>query len=348
MSKNYQVKVYTYGWSYKTTISPAYVMNDFRFTKQINGGLWQASINLALPITNTSFEKSDIVTVTCFDENNLDGRLLYSGYITRIKRFLQPDGEYIELSCLGLYSLLKRLFYYNASNVFSETDEPATIYWNIIDYFNSIYTWNRFTYTWVQTYWTNISIDFAYTNCLTAIKQIQALTSTFYYYIWADWNLIYRDKLDVWITNHRLKVENQIDSMAIDEEIETSYNNLYVEYWTAGLVWWPYTDALSISDWWRIDAKAWDQSVSDLTTANIYGSDAITENKEPKNQITLTVNSKYDIESIEPWHTITLLNTDYVVDKLQIQRVSYTYDKVVLNVNKYQTLSESILWINSN
>lgn len=53
-----------------------------------------------MPIDTVNFDKSDIIQIYCYDNNNIDGRLIYTGFISRIKRWVDSGGERIELVCL--------------------------------------------------------------------------------------------------------------------------------------------------------------------------------------------------------------------------------------------------------
>lgn len=341
MEKNYQVKTYWFDGVYKQTISPVYFMSDILFSSQINWGLWEFNLRLSLPMNTTTFSNSDVLKIYCFDENNLSWRLIYTGVINRIKRFLEPNWEYIELTCVGMYSFLQRLYFKSGWNYeFTLDQDPSQTIKDMVDYFNSIYSANWFSYSEVDTYWEDISIDFNYRLCNDVVKDIQKITSTRFFYIDADWSIKYKDS--AWtLTNHKLKIENQIDSMTIDEEIESLSNNVFAKYWwdTA----WPFADATSQSEYGQIDEKVSASWVSTLDSATIYWEEFLAENKDKKKQTILIVNSKYDIESIKPGDTITIFNTDYELEPMLVNRIQYSFSRVVLSLDRYETFAETIL-----
>jgi hypothetical protein len=55
------------------------------------------------------------------------------------------------------------------------------------------------------------------------------------------------------------------------------------------------------------------------------------------------LNSKYDIEAIQPGDTITILNTNYPIDTMLITKVQYRQETVVLSLERYETFAEVVL-----
>ena len=339
--KNYQIKIFNKNNVFKRVISPSLIMSDISFTWQENGGQGQCTISLNLKIDNDWFIEWDIARITVFDDNNINWRLIYSWIITKIKFNIEGDGEYIQIVCIWLYSLLSDLFFNQSWYVFTKNQNPAQTIKDMIDYFNSVYTWWIFTYTWVANYTSSIDISFNYTNCMNVLQQIQKATSDFYFYVGADWNVVYRSLTDVSIPNNRLKFENEVDSMTIDRNYESTKNNVFVQYWSS--VTSAISDATSITTFWQKDIKIQLQGLDDLTTANIYWNNYLEENKITKSITVLGINSRYDLELFEPWQTITLLNTTYTFNRLQIARLQYSREKVVLYVNKFESFAWSIL-----
>jgi hypothetical protein len=60
------------------------------------------------------------------DDAHTNGILVYTGVITRIFRKSEGGGEYVEVSCLGIATLLSFVYYQNniTGYNFSKTDTP--------------------------------------------------------------------------------------------------------------------------------------------------------------------------------------------------------------------------------
>lgn len=340
--KTYQIKSYWYDWTYKKTVNPSIVMKDITFTSEIRWWLWQMTVSLNLPISNDRFAKSDIIEVYCFDPENIDWRLIYRGVLTRIKRLLSNKGEFIILTCLWMLAFINRLVFIQSTAQFNKDQHPDLTLKNVIDYFNTIYTHWRISYSaWnIASLPTDISLDFDYTKCGEAMKKVQQATADRFFFIDADGDVTYKAN-SASTTNHRLKVTQEIDDFVSDEEVESVVNQLFLR--RSGGVAGGANDPTSQTTYWRIDGVVSATNVGNLDSAIEYGTRYIDENKTEKKEIKLTVNSNYDIESIKPWHAITILNTDYETPPLQVQKVTYRYDMVTLELDRYSTFAQSIL-----
>lgn len=339
--KNYQIKTYWIDWTYKSTISPKYIMSKIDFTNQINGGQGELVVKLALPMDNTTFTKGDVLQLTCYDENHINWRIIYTWTINRLKRQLNYNGEYIELSCVGLLSLLNRIYYNNwTTYTVTVNDDPSNIMKSVIDYFNTKYLAKWFSYGWVYNYGNNVNMAFDYTKCNDIIYQLQKITSTWFYFIDANWVLKYKNSL--WtLVNHIVKIENQVDNLYIEEEIESWVNKVFVDYWTT--IYGPINNAPSQSTYWIIENTATSNNVEDEASAIIFWNEYLLDNKDWKKQTRVTLNSKYDIEAIQPGDTITILNTNYPIDTMLITKVQYRQETVVLSLERYETFAEVVL-----
>jgi len=323
-------------WVYKKTINPLTVKNSISFTMNING--WQGELRVWLneKITNNDYSFSDIVIVTVFDKNN-DWKQIYRWHITRITRSIDQSGEGIELTCLWSISILNRVFFRSGSSlVFNKNQNPSQTIKDAIDNINLYYDY--FTYDKIIDYSNSISIDFDYKKTGEAINDIVKTTWWRYYYIDSLWDTTYRAKSDI-LVNHRVKLDNEVDYFQSDEEIEWVANNVFVKN---NIVIWPLSDTASITEYGHID-YVFNTNANGTPSLTLAGNNYLDANKDMKKEIKLTINSKYNIESIEPWHHITLLNADYTTIPLQVMKVSYSYDKVNIELEKYTTFSETIL-----
>lgn len=342
IDKNYQIKVYELDWTYKTTINPKQIMDDLDFSANINGWQGELNVTLALPFDDVQFALTDVVKLYEFDVNNKNGRLIYTGYATKIEREFSNKGEFINLVCIGLYSMLNTLFWYSWSYTFAKNQAPNTTITNMIDYFNSVYTWSRFSYTGVTAYGSSINIEFDYTKCNDVIKNIQQATKDFYFYVDKDWNVIYKTNTFA-VLDHNFTIWKDVDVLKISETVETVVNKLILEYGTWPTTSWPYESAPSQATYWK---REWFETVSqilDVASANNYGNKKIAQTKDMKREVVLTINNAYDLESIKPWQFVKVSNIDYTIYWLQIQKITYNKDKVVIYLDQYKTFADTIL-----
>jgi len=334
--KQYQTKIYSISWTLKATINPKMILNAISFSANINWWQWELRLDLGFDYDYSWISYWDIVKVYVTDKNHTHD-LIYTGAITQIQRKYSWNFQWISIVAIWLFAFMTRVFFKDWSNyAFSKNQDPAQTIKDIVDYFNSVYTAGFFSYTGVANYGSNINIAFDYNKCNDAIKEVQKATDSFYFYIWSDWNVIYKEK--DWVVTHKFTLEKDVLSLNSNENIESLANNVFVEYsWGVANK----SDATSQSSYWLIETKINSQA-NDSASANIYAQDYLDQNKDFKKETTLVINSKYDIETIKPWDYIKLQNTKYWIDWVQILKTQYTFDKVVCYLDKYSSLSQEI------
>ena len=79
-------------------------------------------------------------------------------------------------------------------------------------------------------------------------------------------------------------------------------------------------------------------SIANESTQDEYGNNYILENSNPKNASSIVVNSSYNIESIVPWDIISVVNIDFDITDLLIEKIKYGNDKVVLTLDENESL----------
>lgn len=344
IKKTYQIKIYWIDGAYKATINPKQIMNDLTFSANINWWQWQMTVSLNIPFSDTTYWLTDVVKVTCFDEDNIAWRLIYTWYITQLDRIYSSWVERIDLKCLWLYSLLNTAFYYSAWFDFIKNQAPDATIKDVIDNFNTLYTAWRFSYTaWnISAYWSNINIAFDYTKSNIAIANIQKATNDFFFYIDQNGDVTYKSDTFVAL-DHKFTVWKDVQSINVDESVENVVNKLILKRGSTATVAWPYEDATSQSEYGLHENIVNASDIQDVSSANIYWNTYIDKNKDSKSEIVLTINSNYDLESIRPWQFVSVYNTDLEMKQLQIQKTQYKSDQVVVYLDKYETFADTVL-----
>lgn len=69
----------------------------------------------------------------------------------------------------------------------------------------------------------------------------------------------------------------------------------------------------------------------------------IAQNKDTKKRIRIVVNNKYDIDSIQAGHYVTVRNIDYSISFLQIVKLEYNMDRVTLELEQFRSFAQEIL-----
>jgi len=337
MQKQYEYRVYSIDGTFKQTIPRNKILREPRFVMQINGTQWALSIWVNTTFWDTTFQTMDVVRVFEFDTvNHSSGIQIYSWVITRVRRMLEIGTQSIEYETIGIGTLLNFvLFNQSSSYIFSKNQDPSTTFGEIITYFNTQYTAN-----WLSdsstSLWSSINYDFSHTKCYDGIREIAELT-TYYWYIDRLWSLKFATKPST--ATHFLTVWKDIENIQYIQDSEQLVNR-HILTWKSGTK--TTEDATSISSNGLHELFESKTEIGDLSSATIAWQTLIDERKDDENRIKITVNNNYDIESIEPGHTVTVWNTDIAITNLQINKVEYNVEKAVLHLERFDNFTKEI------
>lgn len=329
----YDIKVYDKTWVYQQTINPNVVMNDINFSENVNWWQWQISLNLALSFWDTTFHWWEIIKVILYNERYKQGKQIYMWYVTQISRKYDANKWYISIVCLWIASLLNAILF---SWSYSWTVEYVLN--AIISEFNNNYSWNLITVWQIDSYSENISVSFdGNTTCAKAINTVNNIAN-YYWFIDSEWMFYFRQK---WTqTNHIVANQQVVESMDLKYDIEQITNKIYVERkdWTVNV----YQDTNSQNLFGIKEKYSKQQNIVDETTQAEYWNNYLDQYSTPKNASTIVINAEYDIESIVPWDTVTVVNSEYSIKNLLIEKIKYTPTKITLTLEESETLRSVI------
>lgn len=344
MRKRYQVKIYSGAGVYQKTQNPLTITNDVTFTSKINGGQGQCEIDLDLPIddfdegaTIDHFNFAKVYEVD--DTNHTSPILIFTGFISRYTPYFSGEKEGVRLTLLGLSSLLSLAYYKNGASftVSHAAVDPSAVATAVIDHFNTVYSGSWLSHgSNIDTVGTNITKDFVDKTWLQAMAEAIALADTgFWWHIGADGELYFKDKPAS--ATHIFTLGKDVEAAEIKKDNEPIINALTLR-WGGSPTVATYSDATSISDYGRREKIVSDSGVGDATTADQYGDKKIADEKDPKVSARVVINSNYDLESVRPGHTCTILNAktggNPFPENLLITSVAYSPDKVTLTLDK--------------
>jgi len=335
MIKKYQVKVYNIDWTLKDTLDPKKILSNITFSSNINWWQWQLDLLLWYNYDYTWFKYGDFLKVYESDKNNTN-ILIYTWSITRITRTYDKNNSSIKVSAIWLFAFMSRIFFNQSWYTFSKNQDPSLTIENIVDYFNSVYSANRLNKTWIDTYGSDISLSFEYKKCNDAIINIQKATEDFYFFVNGDWSVDYKSKTQP--ITHKITLEDNVKSLRTTEDIETLANNVFVKY-----SWWVSTksDATSQTEYWLKEVLI-SSNMDDVDSWDIYAQTHLDQNKDFKKETVLVINNKYNIELVKPWDIVSIKNTKYEMNWVQILKTQYSFDELICYLDKYTTLSNEI------
>lgn len=335
--KRYIVKVYNKDLSYQRTLRDDVIMSEVEYDFNINW--WQSELNILLNVdfSNTDVIQSDIVKVYLYDDNNKTWRLLYTWIVEEVNRYYKESENKLELVCRSLSSLLTRVLYKDWVNyTFTKNTDPSTIITEIVNYFNTQYSWNLLNTSWITNYWTNINIEFDYTLCLDAINDIVELTD-FFFLIKEDWTVIFKQKNINY--DHQFTSWYDLQNLNINEDASEIINKVIVTWdntWTdEELI---VLDNTSITNSWLFEKHFNKTDLKDLTSATAFANEELNKNKNKKQKIELEINDRYLIETIYPWDIISISNINYPIKNIQVAKIWYNSKSITIYLEQIDSI----------
>ena len=324
--KTYQIKTYNLDWTYKATINPNDVLNEISFTSNINGWAGQLNIETSYKLDELNYQGWEYVKVVMFDEVHKNWKQIYYGYISQIIRNVESSRETTTLVCLGIQSLLNNILYTNGSY----TKTPSGMVTDVLTYFQTLYSCITAgtidsSDTWNQNY------NRQYQNCFNIIKSVSEWSWS-KFLVDGEWKLQFFKTG----TNHLLHLHFDVDKLSITDTIEEIVNN-YSLARNGGTV-ATYQDATSQTNYGRKDLYESNSELNSSTTQDAYWNQYITDHKNPKETMSITLNKNYPFEDIKPWDSVTILNAWIEIANKVINKISYKPDQCVLTIDKTDTL----------
>jgi len=324
--KKYQIKTYNIDWSYKETINPNDVLNEISFSSNVNWGVGQLSIQTNYKVTERDYKWGEFVKVWLYDDFHKEGKQIYFWYISQIETVIDSSREYTTFICLGVQGLLNNIFFTNGS----QTKTPSTMIKDVLTLFqwsyNCITEWDiDESVTDTQNY------NWSYTTCFDVIKSVCDGTWN-KFYVDGEWKLSYFKEWD----SHLLHLHYDISQLKITDTIEDVVNNYYLARygWTVA----QYQDETSIATYGRKDLYESNTWLNSANTQQLYGNQYIADHKNPKETISIVLNTKYPFEDIKPGDKVTVLNSEIELKNKVVNKISYKPDQCVLTIDKTDTL----------
>lgn len=335
-NKRYNIKVFSVKGEYKKTIKIADLMSDISFSSTINWGQSNFWISLNKEFTSDEFWISDFIELYVFSENYPDWKLIYKWFINELKREYNSTGEYIELTCIWLASLLSFIYYVRDWGV--KFDRNTFLY-------TFINTWVDISNTYFNFFSTDIELDrklrynieFDKSTILQSLLKLSEI-SGFKFYIWPTWSIKILNKNT---KHHYLKVGETVSSISTTDDTSKIKNYYNVSFWDK----WDYFEKLdqkSIDIYWYRPFYESDSSIKDVDTARSKAFAFLKDKLESVKKTVVEVNDNYNIEDIEPGDYITVLNFKSEIVNKKVVKVDYSGSLVKLHLDDYMSLWKEI------
>lgn len=350
IEKEYLVKLYDSNLNFVKVCPLSIITNDISFSESINTGQGELMLSLNLPIDTDYFANVKYIKVFVSDSAGLEDYLIYSGYLSKYTRIYSNNRENIQAHFLSLFSLFNEIYYkQGGETTFRKNADPAEILKDIVDQVKEAYP-NLFSYTAesIVNYGQSVELEIKDKKCGDLIAEIVSGTN-YQFFIWADGIVRYQPKPSE--ISHYFTYEKDVKALTIPIDFEQVVNVVRVQYWYIG---WPHSwitkfaeNTESIQKFWRKEITIVNQSLHWEASANLYRDQYLLQNSKGKQNISLTVNSLYQIEKIHPGDLIKIRNLGVEVSGLQVSSVSYSYEQSVLKLEYTTSLWKELLSSNS-
>ena len=346
IQKEYMIKLYDQHLNFVKVCPVSIVTNDISFSESINAGQGELTLNLNLPIDTNYFENVKYIKVFVNDSQGLEDHLIYSGYLSKYVRIYSNNRENIQAHFLSLFSLFNEIYYkQGGETTFRKKWDPAEILKDIVNQVKEAYP-NLFSYTAesIVNYGQSVELEIKDKKCGDLIAEIVSGTN-YRFFVWADGIIQYKPKPSQ--ISHYFTYERDVKALTIPTDFEQVVNAVRVQYWYIG---WPHSwitqfaeNAESIQKFWRKEITIVNQSLHWEASANLYRDQYLLQNSKGKQNISLTVNSMYQLEKIHPGDLIKIRNLGVEVSGLQVSSVSYSYEQAVLKLEYTTSLWKELL-----
>jgi len=311
----------------------------------INGGPGEMVVKLARSFDNFG-EEDDIklfnkVECWCFDRDQMDGLLIYSGYISGYRPVLSGGAEYIEVTLLHYISEMSQIMLRTSNGtteIAQNSLDPSTIAKNIIDYYQADDGQVSYTPTSVDDTNTTVSYTFnTYTTKEALDKVIELTPQNWYWFVNAS-NTFSLKLSNVNSATHSFVLGRHISDMETWRRGEDIVNRIYfIGAEDAGVnMYRVYSNTSSITSYGIHAVKYVDQRVSIAATADIMASRVMNKKKDPEIRTTIKIvdnngensDKGYDIESVFPGDTMRIKNIKQGVKTISLWD-SFVWDEDV-------------------
>jgi hypothetical protein len=318
--KKYLYKVYN-GATYVRSWSSE-VLSDPNFRITINGGSGELIVRLSRNYDNFG-EEVDVklnnrVELWLYDREQINGVLLYQGFVSGYRPVLEGTREYLEITCLSyIYELSMFMLRDNSGDTQLEyvDQDPSDILKSIIDNYRLDGGTLNYTASSIDTTGTTCIYTFNSNTVREAVdKIIELCPENWYWYI--DPNSIIYLKPKPATADHNFIIGKHLNSMETWRRSEDIVNRIYFKGGGDPPMYRVYSNSASIIAYGLHCLQKVDGRVTVIETADTICNNIIEAKKDPeiRTRITLLdtngedINKGYDIESIQPGETCKLLN----------------------------------------
>ena len=322
--KYYQYRVYDQNNQYVGVWADD-VITEPTFRTSINSGPSEMMVRLARNFDNFG-EDVDVklynhVEVWCFDRDNRNGTLIYSGFISGYRPVLDGYNEYVEITLLHDVVEMSWIMLRNGAGetaISQNSTDPSDMFRTVLDYYRADRPKIDYSTDSVDDTGTTVSYTFTTYTIKEALDKIVELTPEDWYWRIDPDNVAHLHASNVTTADHKFVIGKHISQMETWRRGEDIINTVYfVGQESAGVPMYRVYENTGSIDAYGIHAlKYVDQRVTQTATADTMSNRIIDKRKDPEVRTKITIvdnnqnrtNIGYNIESIKPGQTMKIQN----------------------------------------
>lgn len=354
------------------------VISDFSIVREINGGDSEFTFELARKFDdfdeNVTIKFNNRIRVYLKDSYHPLGDMLIAyGYIVAYSPFLNGKNEGLSVTCLSAVSKLSNDFYRTGNSLDASDLGIELASMRADEMMQAIITHYRTTETnlMISNDFTNVEhttdgagAETTFTTRFFNMKHLDAIREAAKFLPknktdghWQYWRISTDGKLYVktlsTTADHSLVIGKHISAIDGEKSMMDIINRVY--FWNEkGTVDPDYLNIVNDDTTSQTDHDIMSEYVTDSKITNSVAAGLLTnaklyDNKDPKVTIKVTMTSDYDLASITPGQTCTLLNAKnnpYKIGSdnvLLIESIEYSVDSAVLSLSNGHVSFEDII-----
>lgn len=333
-AKRFAHKIYTNAGVYVGTLAANIVTSLPAFNWQINGGMGEMQVHLALSLKDfSSTYENQLIKLgneirTIIVDSNGSTMRIFDGYITNYEPNMDAGGhqEIVVHVTSTTKTLDDQLFHDGSSTTKSYSSvDPSSIMKDVLTKYGGAVYYTGASITDTSTV---VSYMFNYLSYLEAVNIILGLCPGFWYWYIDAYNIFYLHASNFDVVDHKLFIGKQISNIQASKSIEELYNAIYFKGGGDPALYKYYVRTSSITEYGRREYKMQDERVIVAATASTMATKFLDEHDHPRSILTAVVVDDtvdqmrgYDIESFRPGQTVQVKHPQ-IADKVTLWDVA--------------------------
>lgn len=321
-----------------------------RFNAKKNGGLGQCTLEFNVKFDDFGSLAAVIVPMNEFRiyEVNTDypeGRKIYSGFLDSYEPQIKQGKEITTVKLLGYASVLTMDDFRTSggsTTVNYTATDPGQMARDIFTRVGELYPQVNFDTSSIPLLGWTTNYKFENLTWKDAIDLVQKIAGTsFYWYVDQDNKAYFLEKASS--AQKRYQVGDDVQEIKATVKTDEVKNRVVFK-WASGTI--TKTDSASITAYGQRTNRVSAESITDSTAADIQAQYILDQNKNPKTNVVMDLNTQANFYDVQPGQTVKILglkeDQNLVGNNLQIESIRYSADILTIELEESRTLADEV------